>query len=219
MTFRDIAANGDAAADQAELADSRGGGYRPAVIRFCGDGRRVGAGALIVATTTGLISGCAAGATTTSNPVGLTTFPAPTRQSRLAVHGTTLDGSSFSVRSLRGHVVVMNVWASWCRPCRTESGVMAASARRFTPAGVRFVGIDEHDDANSARSFSSAAGEHYPEVSDPDGEVLAQLPLLPQMGIPSTLILDRRGRPAARLIGPASRRVLDRAVRAVIGRR
>jgi thiol-disulfide isomerase/thioredoxin len=162
---------------------------------------------------------CSAASTTSLSDMRLTIFPATDRHATSHVRGTTLDGASFTLASLRGHVVVVNVWASWCRPCREESGVMAAGARRFAAVGVRFVGVDEHDDASSARSFSAAAGENYPELSDPHGQVLSQLPDLPQMGIPSTLVLDRRGRAAARVIGPASRSLLDRAVRSVLGTR
>lgn len=192
--------------------------YRPAVVGRRCDAVRARVLAGVVAATAGLACGCSA-ATPSADPIGLTIFSSPPTVGGLVVRGTTLDGIPFSLSSLRGHVVVVNVWASWCHPCRSESAVMAAAARRFARDGVRFVGVDEHDGAGSGRSFSAAAGEHYPQLFDPHGQVLSQLSELPQMGIPSTLVLDRLGRPAARVIGPASRPVLDRAVRAVMGRR
>lgn len=93
---------------------------------------------------------------------------------------------------------------------------MAAAARRFADRGVRFVGVDEHDTATAARAFATAAGVGYPQLTDPSGRLLGALPQLPQLGIPSTLVLDRSGRPAARIIGPASRALLTTAVRAAL---
>ena len=145
--------------------------------------------------------------------VGLTLFSDAARhQVRLA--GATLKGGQFTLRNLRGNVVVVNVWASWCGPCRAESPLLARMAGRMRPRGVAFVGIDERDDAAAARRFAARSGARYPELFDRTGQLLAGLPQLPQMGIPSTLIIDPAGRAAARIIGAAHPAPLRRAVAA-----
>jgi peroxiredoxin len=78
---------------------------------------------------------------------------------------------------------------------------------------LRVVGIDERDSSGSARSFATSRGVTYPSLSDPEGELLADLPMLPQVGVPSTLFLDAHGRVAARVIGPVDARVLRRIIR------
>ena len=82
--------------------------------------------------------------------------------------------------------------------------MLAGLDRQLAAQGVRFVGIDETDTTTSARQFVASAGVRYPQLLDSDGALLGQLPLLPQKGIPSTLILDRHRRMAARVIGPVT---------------
>lgn len=118
--------------------------------------------------------------------------------------GTTLAGSPFALGDVSGNVVVINVWASWCEPCRTESPALASLERRLASQEVRFVGIDETDTTKDAKRFVASVGATYPQLVDSEGALLRQLPLLPQKGIPSTLILDRHRRMAARVIGPAT---------------
>ena len=171
---------------------------------------------VLVSATLLILSGCSAGH---PNPrggaerVGLTLFSGPARQ-EVRLSGATLSGRTFTLDALRGHVVVVNVWASWCAPCRAESPLLASMARRLRPRGVAFVGIDERDDAGAARRFAVRAGARYPELFDRTGELLTRLPQLPQMGIPSTLIIDPAGRAAARIIGAAHPGPLRRAVAA-----
>jgi len=117
----------------------------------------------------------------------------------------TLAGPPFALDDVAGNVIVVNVWASWCAPCRIESPVLALLERELATQKVRFVGIDETDTTTSARRFVASVGATYPQLVDSEGTLLRQLPLLPQKGIPSTLILDRHRRMAARVIGPATR--------------
>jgi thiol-disulfide isomerase/thioredoxin len=139
------------------------------------------------------------------DPVGVTMYPVTDRQLVPDVRGTTLDGKSLSLRAEgEGRVVLLNVWASWCGPCRSESPMLADAAKSLAPSGVQFVGIDEQDQTQDGRSFAASAGMSYPNLIDKEGALLAKLSMLPQMGIPSTLLLDRHGRIAARVIGPIS---------------
>jgi len=153
-------------------------------------------------------TGCAAKRAAASNAadaVGLTTYKLGQRQSVPEIAGRTLEGQSLSLHdAFRDKPVVLNVWASWCAPCRDESPMLATAARTYGPGGVAFVGIDEQDTSAKARAFVTSTGMPYPSFVDSQGALLSKLKSLPQMGIPSTLVLDRHAMIAARIIGPAS---------------
>jgi len=134
---------------------------------------------------------------------GLTLFRDGSRPTVPALQGTTLDGKAFDLASLRGHVVVLNAWATWCGPCRAESPGLARASKATYNRGVRFVGIDTRDQASAALAFRRAFGITYPSVVDTDGRLmLAFARVIPISGIPSTLIVDPSGRITARVIGP-----------------
>ena len=145
--------------------------------------------------------------------VGTTMFPGSQRRPVPELAGTTITGATLRVNRLTGHgVVVLNVWASWCAPCRAESRALGALSTRLAPEGVRFVGIDEQDSPARARAFAARAGVRYPSLSDRDGRLLAQLTELPSSGIPSTLVLDRSGKIAGRIVGAVHGASLSRLI-------
>jgi thiol-disulfide isomerase/thioredoxin len=147
--------------------------------------------------------------------VGMRMYPVGSRQLAPALAGAGLDGGRVSLRAVgRGYIVFVNVWASWCDPCRTESPLLARSAAALSARGVRFLGIDETDRTAAARAFVRHTGAMYPQLVDPDGKLLRTLRMLPQRGIPSTLVIDRRGRIAGRVIGP----ITAANIRAVVHR-
>ena len=148
--------------------------------------------------------------------VGVTLFPPDQRPSIPELSGTTLHGDPLTLSSLRGHVIVLNVWASWCGPCRVESPVLASVARATEGVGVRFVGLDEKDGSDAALAFSAAAGTTYPHIVDSDGALLASLGLVPGSAIPSTLVIDASGRVAARVIGAVDPATFEALVRSVV---
>lgn len=118
------------------------------------------------------------------------------------LEGTTLDGARFDLAELRGNVVVINVWGSWCNPCRAEMPDLVRVARETAALPVRFVGIDTRDNEASARAFVRTYNVPYPSVVDIDGQVLLAFnKVLPMSAVPSTLVVDREGRIAARVIG------------------
>jgi thiol-disulfide isomerase/thioredoxin len=122
-----------------------------------------------------------------------------------SLSGTSLDGKPMSAKSLVGKgFLVINVWASWCDPCRTEVPELATAARQLASSGVGFLGIDEQDQPSQARSFLANAGATFPQLVDADGTLLARLTLLPADGIPSTVIVDKSGHMAARVVGPTT---------------
>lgn len=92
--------------------------------------------------------------------------------------------------AVHARVEVVNVWASWCGPCRRESSLLAGVYRR-APRGVLFLGVDVKDSAARARGFLADRHVGYPQVSDPAGRFARALHLF---GVPSTVVVDRTGR-------------------------
>lgn len=125
------------------------------------------------------------------------------------IAGTTLDGKPLDVAAMRGSVVVVNFWASWCAPCRAEAPNLAAVARRHRAEGVSFVGVAVKDDRSSARAFERTQRTPYPSLFDQPGIVLTRFRKLAPQSPPSTIILDRRGRVAARFIAGVGETELD----------
>ncbi len=126
-------------------------------------------------------------------------------RSRLAdLSGTTLSGTPFDLTDHLGRSpVLVNVWASWCEPCRREMPILARAASRH-PAALAVLGIDERDSDASARTFSSSMGATYPSLVDRDGRLLMKLPMVPHNAIPSSVLLDVDGGVAAWVVGPVT---------------
>lgn len=143
--------------------------------------------------------------------VGTESIAPADRGAPLVLAGPTLDGSTLDVASLRGRVVVVNDWASWCVPCREETPALVALARESDPADVAVVGLNVTDDPAAAQAFVDEYAVPYPSIEDPDGTLLTTIPGVPPSALPSTVVLDRSGRVAARIIGavdPAELRAL-----------
>jgi thiol-disulfide isomerase/thioredoxin len=133
-----------------------------------------------------------------------------------ALSGPLDGGGRLSLVADRGHVVVLNFWGSWCPACRAEAPGLAAAARRFTPAGVRFVGVDVADNQASALAYMRHFRIGYPSMDDPgDAIVLNFHKLVPIAEFPSTLVISRDGRIAARVIGIVTYADLERLIRKV----
>lgn len=107
---------------------------------------------------------------------------------------------------MRGTVVVINVWGSWCAPCRKEAPELARLATETEPLGVRFLGIDIRDNKSAAVAFERNYGITYPSVFDPDSRTMLGFKTLTPRAVPTTYVLDRGGRVAAVSIGPLTAR-------------
>ncbi len=116
--------------------------------------------------------------------------------------GPTLEGGEFRLRDHLGEIVVLNVWASWCAPCRAEAPVLEEVWQQVQDDGVQFVGLDTRDTDEAALAFLETYGVTYPNLIDADGRLqLLFSDTLPPQAIPSTLVVDREGRVAGRIIG------------------
>ena len=132
--------------------------------------------------------------------------------------GETLAGEILSSESFAGDVVVVNVWASWCAPCRSEAPSLERLSKDFADQGVVFIGLNTRDSDTSARSFVERFGIGYPNVIDRDGVLqLGFRDSLPPRAIPSTLVIDRSGKVAARVLGAAPESSLRGVIEAVAG--
>ncbi len=173
------------------------------------------AGVVALAAAAVLLAGCSA---TSGSVDGSTRYvagdgstvllPAAEREAAPVLVGTTLDGATLDVSSYRGKVVVVNLWASWCSPCRAEAGVLESTYAETKAKGVEFVGIVSggKDSIDNAKAFSRKFEVSYPSMFDGDNSlVLAFHGQLPPSAIPTTLVLDREGRVAARALGAVDR--------------
>ncbi|MDX6481229.1 MAG: cytochrome c biosis protein CcmG, thiol:disulfide interchange protein DsbE [Gaiellaceae bacterium] len=125
-----------------------------------------------------------------------------------------LDGDgSVSLASLRGHPVVLNFWASWCIPCKSEASVLEQDWQRYRNRGVKFVGIDFHDFPGEARTFVATHKLTFPTLGDGSGTVTGSYGI---SQVPETYVLDSRGTIVAHLAGPINASAFASAFRAAL---
>jgi len=137
----------------------------------------------------------------------LTQIPPGQRTAVPAVSGPALGSTkTLSTVDYRNQVLVINVWGSWCPPCRAEAADLQAASLETTKT-AQFVGINTKDyDPGPAEAFVRAKQITYPSIYDPAGKtLLAFAGQWPPSAIPSTLIIDRQGRLAVRVLGPVTK--------------
>ena len=155
------------------------------------------------------LTACSSGPSTptgNSFPAGdgvVTVIDPQRRQPPVALAGTTLTGEALDLASWRGRTVVLNVWGSWCAPCRQEAATLESAYRQLSARGVAFVGVDtREDDPAQAKAYLARYGITYPSLVDTGGLLLSLRGVVAPNSIPSTLVIDARGRVAARVSGP-----------------
>ncbi len=118
-------------------------------------------------------------------------------------------GATFNLRSDRGHVVVLNFWASWCGPCRVEAPALSTFAWQERHRGVDVVGVVFDDTVAAASAFARYYGSLYPSLVDPGGVIANRYGVTSP---PTTYVIDARGIVAATLLGPVTVAQLDAVV-------
>lgn len=141
---------------------------------------------------------------------GTTLYPGDRGIPLPRLEGPTLgEDTTLSVADQLGHVLVINVWGSWCGPCRAEAPDLAAISQETARRGVRFLGIDVRDEPAAAIKFERTYGITYPSFDDRDGSLLAKFNgIVPVSAVPSTLVVDEAGVVRARVIGRVDRSTL-----------
>lgn len=173
-----------------------------------------------------LLSGCAgtsgadsSGATAyqfgrlATGPDGL--FPVADRTMAPPLAGETLQGTPLDTATLKGKVVVLNVWADWCGPCRAEAPFLDAVATQTAASGVQFVGVNVKNDRSAALAFERVSGTPYPSLYDQAGTLLLRFRKVVPQTPPSTMLLDRQGRLAGIFYGGVTENELAGPVRAL----
>jgi thiol-disulfide isomerase/thioredoxin len=112
------------------------------------------------------------------------------------------DGGTKSLKDFAGKVVLLNIWATWCVPCREEMPALDKLEAKLggKDFAVVAVNIDKGGPEKAAAFLKETGATHLPLYTDPDGKLFATLKAV---GMPTTLIIDREGREIARLVGPA----------------
>jgi cytochrome c-type biogenesis protein len=146
------------------------------------------------------------GSAPTPDPQGQTYTPAPD------VQFTKLDGSPFRLQELRGRVVVLNFWATWCVPCRSEIPSLSAMQKDLDAQGLSIIGVSYDDTADLIQEFQKDIPQSYQIVLG-GREVGSQLPASP---LPTTYIIDRQGRIRDKLIGERSRAAFESVIKPLL---
>ncbi len=171
-----------------------------------------------------VVAGCSGGAAAQSDPGYVTGPGVVTRtpvEERVAlprVTGALLQGGEFDSADYPDTVLVYNVWGSWCAPCRAEAPALQEVWEQTRDRGVQFVGVNVKDSDAAARAFEREFGITYPSITTADygAVLLAFRASLPPSAIPSTLVVDRDGRVAARIVGATTYTKLRRLVDEVL---
>jgi thiol-disulfide isomerase/thioredoxin len=166
----------------------------------------------------------AAGATPHASGQATPTLPAfvkeispGERTAAPALSGVTVGGTSLSA-SYAGHVTVLDSWGSWCTPCRQEGSTLARTYQKYRSEGVQFLGIDERDDNDAARSFQVAFGIGYPSLRDPDSALADRLSRFVSADtVPSLVIVDPNGKVAVTVQAEVTSTELDQAIGYALG--
>lgn len=179
------------------------------------------------AVATLVLSACSSGGTSggsgDSNFVagkdGISTVAKGSRTDAPDLSGPTVDGKQLDVEDYKGKIVVLNVWGSWCPPCRAEAPNFVKVAKATAAQGVQFVGINTRDaNIGLARAFEKQQGVTFPSLYDPTGKLLLRFKkgTLNLQTIPSTIVIDRDGKIAARTLQPLSEEKLREMLNPVL---
>ncbi|WP_407079908.1 TlpA family protein disulfide reductase [Arthrobacter zhaoxinii] len=139
----------------------------------------------------------------------VTEYDPSERGEAVQLTGTLFDGTEVASSDWAGDVVVLNFWYAACAPCRKEAPDLVELHDDFAGDGARFYGVNIRDEKATAEAFERNFNIPYPSFRDKDGGVLlAMTNFVPPSAVPTTLVLDRQGRVAARILGLADKGTL-----------
>lgn len=168
------------------------------------------------------VAGCGSpdvkpGSTTADAGAAITRLVPDDRKPAPELAGDDLDGNPISLSEMKGKVVVVNVWGSWCPPCRKEQPVLSKVSTELKPQGVEFLGIAVRESAVTSKAYTDAKRVPYPSISDSGGKLLIGFASsLPAIAIPTTYIIDKQGRVATRLLDVATQSTLTSLVTEIV---
>ncbi len=169
-----------------------------------------------IAITALILTSCGGGGTSSSQESfvsgnGSVVFMNPDKRIQApTMSGRTLSGENY-IHSV-GAVTVVNVWASWCSPCRAEAPTLVALAKKYND--VTFIGILTRDNVASAKAFERRFAIPYPTLTD-DSILIGFKGSLSANAIPTTVVIDRNGMVAARISGQVTVAVLTKLIEQV----
>ena len=132
----------------------------------------------------------------------VTEFAVADRKAPVAIKGTLFDGTTVQPQDFLGKVTVLNFWFAACAPCRVEAPVLEELHQEFKDRGVSFYGVNLRDEKATAEAFEKTFNLSYPSFNDKDGAVLLSVSgIVPPGAVPTTLVLDKQGRVASRVLG------------------
>jgi len=114
-------------------------------------------------------------------------------------NGRTIDDRITSLASMRGKVVLLNFWATWCQECRPEMPMFERLHREFAAQGLSVIGINAREGTPAIRAYAKEIRLTFPLILDPKGEINAAYGVI---GLPATFLIGRDGRAVARAVGP-----------------
>ena len=175
--------------------------------------RKIGMAGIVLAV---LLAGCAAGSPTSPSPdaTGVVITPRPSATPAMIDFTVEdLQGNAVSLADLRGQVVLVNFWATWCPPCKEEMPVLEAYYQAHQGEGFVVVAVNVTEDTAVARTYIEETGYTFPVWSDPPGKQLATLNI---RGLPASLFLNREGRLVQFWSGPLTEDKLDELVQPLL---
>ncbi|WP_324645308.1 TlpA disulfide reductase family protein [Pseudarthrobacter sp. LT1] len=147
----------------------------------------------------------------------VTEFAAGDRKEAVQIQGALFSGAAVTPADFQGKVSVLNFWFAACAPCRVEAPLLEELHQEFKDQGVQFFGVNLRDEKPTAEAFEKTFNLTYPSFDDKDGGVLLSVSgLVPPGAVPTTLVLDKQGRVASRVLGEIEEGTLKALITAAV---